>query len=1115
MQSLASSPRAAERIARARAWLAEAGAVGGTELLVVTAGADAGRDLLREAAHARGASFGWHRATLARLAAALAAPALCDADLVPIGALVAEAVATRVVHELARGGSLGRYARVGDGPGLPRALARTLSELRLAGTPSEAISRVAPELAPLLLAYAAALRAAGLADRAQVLGFATAAARDPGSRHPLLGLPTLLLDVEIASAAEAGFAEALLARAPAALATVPAGDERTRARLVAAGLAIETPAADARPLASQGALAALQAQLFEKGPAATRPAGDEVEILSAPGEGRECVEIARRLLRLAGEGIAFDRMAVLLRSPEEYRPHLEEAFGRAGIPAFYAQGVVRPDPAGRAFAALLACAAEGLSARRFAEYLSLGEVPDATAAGEPPPAAAERWVAPDAELVSEAVAAALAAASAGAAAEAAESGDDEEARPSALPLDPDASPVRAGTLRAPRRWEELLVEAAVIGGLGRWERRLDGLRAELELRLEEQEDADEAAAQRRRRDLADLDALRGFALPLVAELAALPLGATWGEWQDRLAALASRALRHPERVQAVLSELAPMAEVGPIELAEVQLVLGRRLLELAIPAPASRYGRVFVAPCEAARGMSFEVVCVPGLAEKLFPKQIAEDPILLDPERRALDSGLATNQDRVAHERRALRLAVGAASRRLLLSWPRLDLEKSRPRVASFYALEALRAGEGMLPGFAALEERAERATETRVGWPAPKRPEDAIDEAEHDLALLRRIFDLSAAENVGTARYLLDANPHLGRALRFRGRRWLSRWTGADGLVRPGEGARESISQGALAAIATHALDQRSYSPTALQNFAACPYRFLLQAVHRLAPREEPEAIDELDPLQRGSLVHDVQFEFFGALAREGLLPVGSERLPRARAILDEVLDAVAARHRDELAPAIERVWHDGVASVRADLREWLRRASEDRSGFVPWRFELAFGLPGRRTRDPHSSPEPVALDCGLRLRGSIDLVERRADGTLRATDHKTGRERVAAGEIVAGGEALQPVLYALAAEKLFPEAHVEGGRLYYCTAAGRFSEVAVPLDEAARESAARVARVIGAALAGPFLPAAPAEGACRWCDYAEVCGPYEEIRTRRKSRAELAELQSLRELR
>jgi hypothetical protein len=89
--------------------------------------------------------------------------------------------------------------------------------------------------------------------------------------------------------------------------------------------------------------------------------------------------------------------AAFLRAPETYRIYLEEAFGRAGVPAHFARGAVRPDPAGRAFYALLRCAAEGLSARRFAEYLSLGQVPDASADGgpPPPPPPGDRWVTQD------------------------------------------------------------------------------------------------------------------------------------------------------------------------------------------------------------------------------------------------------------------------------------------------------------------------------------------------------------------------------------------------------------------------------------------------------------------------------------------------------------------------------------------------------------------------------------------------------------------------------------------------------------------------------------------------------------------------------------------------
>lgn len=137
--------------------------------------------------------------------------------------------------------------------------------------------------------------------------------------------------------------------------------------------------------------------------------------------------------------------------------------------------------------------------------------------------------------------------------------------------------------------------------------------------------------------------------------------------------------------------------------------------------------------------------------------------------------------------------------------------------------------------------------------------------------------------------------------------------------------------------------------------------------------------------------------------------LPVGTATLDAAQTELDAVFAAVAARSHDDLAPAIERVWLDGIASIGADLREWLRRASLDDSGFAPHHFELSFGLHTRsseRQADPRSVPGAVAaLDCGIDLRGSIDLVERHRAGLMRVTDHKTGKFVGGPGQIIAGG--------------------------------------------------------------------------------------------------------------
>ena len=53
-----------------------------------------------------------------------------------------------------------------------------------------------------------------------------------------------------------------------------------------------------------------------------------------------------------------------------------------------------------------------------------------------------------------------------------------------------------------------------------------------------------------------------------------------------------------------------------------------------------------------------------------------------------------------------------------------------------------------------------------------------------------------------------------------------------------------------------------------------------------------------------------------------------------------------------------------------------------------------------------------------------------------------------------------------------------------------------------------------MGGAIAEGFLPAAPAPGACTWCEYRPVCGPYEEIRVGKKSPDRLARLRRLRQM-
>ncbi len=1051
----------------------------GTRVLVVGATRGAADDLARSIAATAPATFGLQRLSLTQLAAKTAILTLASDGLTSTTWLGTEAVAARVAFDATRDGSLSYFSAVSRTPGFPRALARTLQELRLAGVRARQLTPLplaGPDLADLLERIDASFAAASSADRAELFRAAARTLKKTPAAEVIV-----LLDLSFEHAAERELVAALVGSATSTLATIPHGDVEGVTYLQGIGGVVET-----RDTANAGDLACLRRYLFTPDALpAERALDGSLTVFSAPGEGRESVEIARRILSEARAGRRFDEMAILVRSPQSYFGLLEHALTRAGVPAWFDRGTRRPHPAGRAFLALLACAGESLSAARFAEYLSLGQVPDEQASRD------RTWVAPLDEAVNRMAVD--------------ESAADEE---SSTGEAADTEQVTAGTLRAPWRWEKLLVEAAVIGSdAERWRRRLDGKARELERQKREAllDDGGDARLEGITHVLEQLEHLRAFALPIIETLASWPAEALWGTWLDLFDTLVPRVLRTPSQVLRVLADLRPMAEVGPIDLDEARRVLAERLLLLESDPPARRYGRVFVGTPQQARGRSFTVVFVPGLAERMFPQKPREDALMLDDLRRDVDISLPTQHRRLHAERQLLQIATGAASERLYVSYPRIELSESRARVPSFYALDVMRAATGRIPHHEELERRARDAGDATLAWPAPSRPQDAIDDQEHDLAVLRTLLDETDPSAVrGHAHYLLKLNECLRRSVVDRWARGERRWSPSDGLIR--------VSLYTKDALASRRLTARPYSLSSLQKFSACPYQFLLASIYKLQPLEVPEPLQRMDPLTRGSLFHEIQAEFFREMQRRGELPITAASIVGARGVLQDGLASAATRWHDDLAPAVERVWVDEIAAIGRDLRAWLESVARDGAEWLPKYFEYGFGdVPGER--DPHSRPDAVELPGGFKLKGAIDLIEEhRQTKVLRLTDHKTGRKPDRIDKVIInGGAVLQPVLYAMTVEAALDQP-VYCGRLYYCTSASSFHAHEIPLNEYTRAAGLEVLQVVDRAIERGFLAPAPTEDACGRCDFRPVCGPGMVARVLRKPQNELADLHAMR---
>ena len=182
----------------------------------------------------------------------------------------------------------------------------------------------------------------------------------------------------------------------------------------------------------------------------------------------------------------------------------------------------------------------------------------------------------------------------------------------------------------------------------------------------------------------------------------------------------------------------------------------------------------------------------------------------------------------------------------------------------------------------------------------------------------------------------------------------------------------------------------------------------------------------------------------------------------------------------------------------LRRDLGIWVQKLADD-AVWQPEYFEFSFGL-SDEGRDPRSLAGAILVDGRFLLRGSVDLIERKAgEDTLRVTDHKTGKNRSNPDLIVGAGKVLQPVLYSVAVEQGLGR-KVEEGRLFYCTTAGGFTQHSIAIDDYNRGQGLAALTIIDRSVELGFLPAAPDKDGCRWCDFRAVCGPREEERVARE---------------
>jgi hypothetical protein len=560
----------------------------------------------------------------------------------------------------------------------------------------------------------------------------------------------------------------------------------------------------------------------------------------------------------------------------------------------------------------------------------------------------------------------------------------------------------------------------------------------------------------------------------------------------------------------VIADLATLDRISPrARWQEVESVLEARLEWERVPMEPPAKGGVHVGALDAAAGLVFRVVAIPGLVEGGYPPPIRSDPFLLDQEREALgvaqshhvaapraspkrqlslfeeaavptptSHGLPTTQDRLLAARRLFHRALRQASERLILSYPRADPRSGRERLPSLFFVSAASTLEGRPLDMAGLA--------TRLVEDDPREVDlaESLDASERDRARVTR--------GGGDAVLAISAgSPFFKASLLSAAGRWKAQLTPYDGLVELGPdlaGALDPVAAG------------RPLSATKLRAFADCGFQYLLASVLRLDPVEEPEDRMGLEPMERGLIFHEAAERFLRERRRRGELPVRDT--PALRARLVEIAEEALARLVEGSPPRHRLLWDMERARLHDLLGKWLAREATSSKG-TPTYFEVGFGIPRDPESDDPHSPEPVEIDLGegrvLRVSGKIDRIDTKPDGSLIVRDYKTGRAPKDEGGLFRGGRQLQIPFYVKAASLLFPGRRVSEAFLDYVDG-GRM--VAFDPDRATGvEFVALLRELVDAISRGLFVPDA---AACRFCDFTRVCGPQPlvAIRQQRKLR-------------
>ena len=517
-------------------------------------------------------------------------------------------------------------------------------------------------------------------------------------------------------------------------------------------------------------------------------------IISVTDAAEEVREVCSRVIGLVANGVRLDRIGVFFPAPDPYLRIIEQQFGAAGIPA---NG---PDPRRLA---------DSVAGRTLLGGLALPE---------------QRW---RRDRVMSVI--------------------------SGGPLRFDGASVRPGD------WDQLSRDAGVVIDHADWRRKIEydeQRTAERITKLQGGAQSDSVAYQLQRLNdrVVDGKRLMAFVDGLHAMVRAVEAGPIRGRpsaprplhccsrcWVKSANTRRGR-ITNRSRLPGLRMRWCAWLLLTPLNRRRVTVCsnvpCGPNLTLLEGVMAGSGRGVVF-GPIGTAIGHDLDAVFVVGCSEGLLPMPRRDDAILPDAVRTKSLDQLESRAERLHHQHRAFLAVLAAApAGRRILSFPRGDLRSNRRALPSRWLLDTASALAGRVVHATDFDELELVDT---VGSFA-----SGITAAAHAGSLDER--DLVAVGNdaaAGAAILDHELAVLIGNGWNMQTARASSDFTEFDGNLSARVGTEVFPLPG---------IGDRALSPSRLETWASCGFRYFLNYVLEVSDRDDPERTDEISALDRGS---------------------------------------------------------------------------------------------------------------------------------------------------------------------------------------------------------------------------------------------------------------------